>query len=404
MPKIKININKTNQSKIDHWLKNINLDNKNEFIESFNKIIIEELRSLRDCSEKNVIHFFIESCNDVISKLEQPIWKNEYYDIVKTSYRAKLARKYTENQTFNNNIDIYFNEVKREYILHPMNESDSLEFLPENRDIFIKNNLKLVVNCAKRYRGLGLPFEDLIQVGNYGLLIAFDKFDTSRANLRKDIIKEIEESDLFSFSYQDAESIIRNKFTYGKLLDKTLKALPESGFANKQEFIDWVMINVKTAVFASVAFQWIKALILFELSHLSNTVHIPKSAMKDGIPSILSLDSFNPHTDDNYHDNQIATVANEEFLIESESLEREENESIYKNTVEKILGTLPGVDRRIVKKKFGIGLPSELSINEIAESEGLSPSKVKSIFAQAMKTLSEKITPGERETLIDLFS
>lgn len=404
MPKIKITINKTNQAKINHWLKSITLDNKDEFIESFNKIIIEELRSLRDCSEKNVIQFFIDACKDVISKLEQPIWKDEYYDIVKMSYRAKLARKYTSNQSFNNNIDIYFNEVKREYILHPMNESDSLEFLPENRDIFIKNNLKLVVNCAKRYRGLGLPFEDLIQVGNYGLLIAFDKFDTSRANLRKDIIKEIENSDLLQFSRQEAEILIRKKFTYGKLLDKTLNDLPNDGFNTKQEFIDWVSVNVKTAVFASVAFQWIKALILGELSHFSSTVNIPKSAIKDGIPSILSLDSFNPHTDDNYHDNQIAAAANEKFLTESESLEREESEHIYKNTTEKILASLPELDRRVIKKKFGIGLPAELSINEIAESEGLSVSKIKTIFSQAMKTLSEKITPNEREILIDLFT
>ena len=96
--------------------------------------------------------------------------------------RKSLVVKYTTNHIFNNNIDIYFNEVKREYILHPMNESDSLEFVPENRDIFIKNNLKLVVNCAKRYRGLGLPFEDLIQTGNYGLLVAFEKFDNKQSD------------------------------------------------------------------------------------------------------------------------------------------------------------------------------------------------------------------------------
>jgi RNA polymerase primary sigma factor len=38
-------------------------------------------------------------------------------------------------------------------------------------------NLRLVIAIAKRYRGLGLSFADLIQEGNGGLLRAVDKFD-----------------------------------------------------------------------------------------------------------------------------------------------------------------------------------------------------------------------------------
>ena len=44
----------------------------------------------------------------------------------------------------------------------------------------IEHNLKLVVSVAKRYVGFGLDFDDLIQEGNVGLILAIDKFDVNR--------------------------------------------------------------------------------------------------------------------------------------------------------------------------------------------------------------------------------
>ena len=44
----------------------------------------------------------------------------------------------------------------------------------------VRANLALVVSVAKRYRTSGVPFLDLIQEGNIGLLRAVDKFDHTR--------------------------------------------------------------------------------------------------------------------------------------------------------------------------------------------------------------------------------
>ena len=48
------------------------------------------------------------------------------------------------------------------------------------REKLINSNLRLVISIAKRYINKGLPFNDLIQEGNQGLIIAVDKFDCKK--------------------------------------------------------------------------------------------------------------------------------------------------------------------------------------------------------------------------------
>jgi RNA polymerase primary sigma factor len=50
------------------------------------------------------------------------------------------------------------------------------------RDHLIRANTRLVIQIAKRYRGWGIAFSDLIQEGNLGLMRATDKFDYKRGN------------------------------------------------------------------------------------------------------------------------------------------------------------------------------------------------------------------------------
>lgn len=398
------NLTKTSLSKISNFLDSVeDKIEDSDFFETFTDIVYKDVKMIKDCAETSIVDFYIGTCKDLLNKYDYEIYEN-FYDDLKQKTRLKLADKYVSKATFDNNIDIYFNEVKREYILHPMGESEDMAFVPENRDVFIKNNLKLVIDCAKRYQNLGLPLDDLIQAGNEGLLITFNKFDTDRANLRFAILDDINKSEKVYFTREEAEELIRRNFQYTKTLDATIKKIPESGFNNKKEFIEWTNENIKKASFSSIAFAWIRATIISEINKLGKVIRVPKSAQKEhSSVNIIRLDSINPHTDDCYHDNQISEVANDDFAVMDETMEAMEKQNLFKNILERILSKLPMIDRRIIKKKFGIDAPFPMSINEIAENEGISPNKVKYSISNTLKIIEKSIPESDKHNIIELL-
>jgi len=52
----------------------------------------------------------------------------------------------------------------------------------ESKKALSRKNLRLVVSIAKKFRGKGMPFLDLIQEGNTGLMKALDRYQASRGN------------------------------------------------------------------------------------------------------------------------------------------------------------------------------------------------------------------------------
>lgn len=59
---------------------------------------------------------------------------------------------------------------------------EAIDRAEDARARFIQANTRLVVSVAKKYRNYGLPFQDLIQAGNIGLIKAVDKFDYEMGN------------------------------------------------------------------------------------------------------------------------------------------------------------------------------------------------------------------------------
>jgi RNA polymerase primary sigma factor len=95
----------------------------------------------------------------------------------------ETAIKLSDRET-PNALSRYFGQIGRGRLLTHEEEIDLGRRTREGdgtaRSELIERNLRLVIPIAKKYRGKGLPFGDLIQEGNIGLMRAAEKFDPER--------------------------------------------------------------------------------------------------------------------------------------------------------------------------------------------------------------------------------
>lgn len=90
----------------------------------------------------------------------------------------------TELESFDDAIKIYMRDIQRTPLLTAELEKEcALEIEKGNkaaRNKMIESNLRLVVKIAKRYINRGLPFLDLIEEGNLGLIKAVERFSLAK--------------------------------------------------------------------------------------------------------------------------------------------------------------------------------------------------------------------------------
>jgi RNA polymerase primary sigma factor len=83
-----------------------------------------------------------------------------------------------------NGLDLYLAEIGRTPLLTKSEEQRLARLIEQGNDDakrhMVEANLRLVVSIAKKYRGHGVPFVDLIQEGTLGLVRAVEKFEWQR--------------------------------------------------------------------------------------------------------------------------------------------------------------------------------------------------------------------------------
>lgn len=121
-----------------------------------------------------------------------------------------MSIKNVKVDDFEKSTSAYFNSIKKTKPLTKKEEKILWEKFRLNNDMsarekLISANLKFVPTIAKQFKGYGLPFADIIEEGNIGLIKAIDRFDPKRDNkvisyavwwIRKCILEAIEKKSM----------------------------------------------------------------------------------------------------------------------------------------------------------------------------------------------------------------
>lgn len=124
--------------------------------------------------------------SDVVELLQKPEELAPSAEDLSLVEEEKLldTEEISETMSVNDPVRMYLKEIGKIPLLTPEQEQELASRMAEGDeqayDKMIEANLRLVVSIAKRYVGRGLPFLDLIQEGNLGLIKAVGKFDHTK--------------------------------------------------------------------------------------------------------------------------------------------------------------------------------------------------------------------------------
>ena len=157
------------------------------------KDLIDTLDSI-DADEKqtDLIYDALEEANieidvtDVVEMLTKPDDMTPSEEDIRMVEEEKLidTDEIAEVMSVNDPVRMYLKEIGKIPLLSAEEELEVAQKLEEGDESahnkMVEANLRLVVSIAKRYVGRGLPFLDLIQEGNLGLIKAVGKFDHTK--------------------------------------------------------------------------------------------------------------------------------------------------------------------------------------------------------------------------------
>jgi RNA polymerase primary sigma factor len=129
------------------------------------------------------------------NELVQIVWEHVPDDGIMAELNEKVKKLLEHEKTFpgvrDKVLKVVVRTLERAANEHPENPLFSISLtrvhaimraVDTAKQEMVRANLRLVLSIAKRYRGRGMTFDDLIQEGNLGLLKAVGRFDHTKGN------------------------------------------------------------------------------------------------------------------------------------------------------------------------------------------------------------------------------
>jgi RNA polymerase primary sigma factor len=266
----------------------------------------------------------------------------------------------TEKTILNENSELlkdYFESISKYHIYSGQEQIELAKKMKngdkEARRKLITSNLRFVVTCAKKYTGQGVSLIDLIQSGNYGLILALDNYDPDKGYhfisfavwyIRREILRAI---------YNTGRTI-RYPITYISKITKVKKAYDEFLIKNDRPPNDEELIkltNLTQKQYSSV---------IMDKSYCQS---IDTPVTEDGKTTVEDIltNEITPFTD-----------------------------IFTKESISKALKVLNPREYKVITEYYGLDNQLERSIKEIAKEMNLGDERIRQIRKGAIKKLEKR--------------
>jgi RNA polymerase primary sigma factor len=225
------------------------------------------------------------------------------------------------------------------------------------RDYLIKANTRLVVSIARKYIGHGVPFLDLIQEGNLGLIRAVEKYDYQRG---------------FRFSTY-ATWWIRQSITRA-IADQSRTIRVPVHMADRLRHLYKASQELEQSLGRSPTVEELSAKLNMGGDKIQWMLQVAQPTVSLEMPVGDEDDSdFGMYVEDENSPSPAQVVY----------------ENMLRERVDQVLSTLSPREARILRLRFGLGHDRPYTLEEVGQKFGLTRERIRQIEGKALRHLRQ---------------